>query len=120
MKALTLKQPWTELVLQGKKKIELRKWNTHFRGKFLIHSSKTPDIKSMKRFGFETLPCGFILGMARLVDVKKYKNEKEFSLDKNKHLATSKWGKYGFILSGVKRVKPLEAKGSLNFWEFKK
>ncbi|MEK6923012.1 MAG: ASCH domain-containing protein, partial [Nanoarchaeota archaeon] len=57
MKALSLKQPFAELILQGKKKIELRKWNTHFMGEFLIHASKISDKKAMKRFGFEDLPC---------------------------------------------------------------
>ncbi len=52
MKALSLKQPFTELILQGRKTIELRKWNTKFRGNFLIHSSKIPDIKNMKKFKY--------------------------------------------------------------------
>ena len=75
MKTLSLKQPFAELILQGRKKIELRKWNTQFLGEFLIHSSKIPDDKAMKKFGFENLPCGFILGKANLVDVKSYKND---------------------------------------------
>src|SRR3989344_3108725 len=52
MKALSLKQPFAELILQGKKVIELRKWNTRFRGEFLIHASKVSDVDAMKRFGF--------------------------------------------------------------------
>ncbi len=47
MKVLSLKQPFAELILSGKKTIELRKWNTKFRGEFLIHSSKIPDKKAM-------------------------------------------------------------------------
>jgi len=46
MKALSLKQPYAELILQGKKKIELRTWNTKFRGEFYIHASLTADKKS--------------------------------------------------------------------------
>ena len=118
MKALALKQPWAELVLQGKKTIELRKWNTNFRGKFLIHSSSTPDGKNMKKFGFSNLPNGYILGEARLIGVKKYKNESEFKKDKNKHMATKNWGTYGFILKSIKRIDPISAKGKLNFWNF--
>jgi len=30
------------------------------------------------------------------------------------------WGKYGFILKNVKRIKPIPAKGQLNFWEYKR
>ncbi|MFZ0325921.1 MAG: ASCH domain-containing protein [Nitrososphaeraceae archaeon] len=40
MKCLSLKQPYAELLVSGKKTIELRTWNTKFRGKFLIHVSK--------------------------------------------------------------------------------
>ncbi len=117
MKALSLKQPWAELILQGRKKIELRKWNTNFRGEFLIHTSKIPDKKNMKKFGFKELPNGFIVGRARLIKVKKYDDAKEFIKDKNLHLATRDWGKYGFVLNNTKRIKPVSAKGQLNFWE---
>jgi len=120
MKALSLKQPWLELILQGKKKIEIRKWNTNFRGEFLIHASKIPDEASMKRFNFKMseLPLGYIVGKATLLEVKKYKNDKEFQKDKYLHLATKEFGNYGFILKNVERIKPIKCKGSLNFWDF--
>lgn len=120
MKVLSLKQPFAEFVVSGKKTIELRNWNTHFRGEFLIHASKIPDKKAMKKFGFEKLPCGFIIGKAKLIDVKKYSNELEHKKDRNKHLADSSWGNYGFVLRNAKRIKPIPAKGRLNFWEFRK
>ncbi|MBR9702279.1 ASCH domain-containing protein, partial [Candidatus Pacearchaeota archaeon] len=112
-----LKQPFAELVISGRKKIEIRKWNTKFRGKFLIHASKNSDREAMERFGFEELPCGFIVGEAELIDVKKYIDEKDFEKDKNKHLATRNFGEYGFILKNIKRVEPVEARGMLGFWE---
>ena len=118
MKTLSIKQPWAELILQGKKKIELRKWNTKFRGEFLIHTSKKLDESTMKKFGFNNLTCGFIVGKVELVDVKKYENDKEFVKDKNLHLATREWGNFGFILKNVQRIKPIPAKGNLGFWEF--
>lgn len=118
MKALSLKQPFAELILQGRKTIELRKWNTKFLGEFLIHASKKPDEKAMREFGFENLPCGFIVGKATLADVKKYENEEAHKKDRKFHLASNAWGKFGFILENVKRIKPIPAKGKLNFWEF--
>ncbi len=33
-KCLSLKQPYAELTVSGKKTIELRTWNTKFRGEF--------------------------------------------------------------------------------------
>ena len=119
MKTLSLKQPFEELILQNKKKIELRKWNTKFRGKFLIHASKNPDAKAMAEFGFSELPLGFIVGKADLIDVKFYKNEEEHKEDRNLHLANSLWGNHGFILKNPERISPIiPAKGKLNFWEF--
>jgi len=119
MKALSLKQPFAELILQGKKKIELRKWNTNFRGTFLIHASKISDKKAMKRFKFENLPCGYILGKVDLIDVKHYKTGAEHKRDKNLHLASSLWGSHGFILKNPKRIKPIKCNGSLGFWNYK-
>jgi len=118
MKTLSLKQPFAELIVSGKKTIELRNWNTKFRGKFFIHASKIPDSKSMKKFGFDKLPVGAIVGKAELIEVKKYEEEKEHKKDRSRHLADSSWGKYGFVLKNAKRIKPVEAKGKLGFWEF--
>jgi len=121
MKTLSLKQPWAELILQGKKKIEIRKWNTHFRGQFLIHASGNIDEDAMKKHNLKDLPRQAIVGKATLKEVKHYENEEEFNKDKNKHLATYGWGSYGFVLEGVERVKPvMGVKGSLGFWEYGK
>ena len=76
--------------------------------------------KSMKKLGYKILPTGCIVGMAEIVGVKKYKDENQFANDRNKHLATGDWGKYGFIIKNAERVKQVPAKGSLNFWEYKK
>lgn len=121
MKALSLKQPWAELVANGKKKIEIRKWGTKFRGEFLIHASLSPDDDAMKRFGFSenSLALGAIIGKANLLDVKNYKSSEEFEKDSALHLATTDWGNMGFILdNALKFNTPISAKGKLNFWEF--
>lgn len=119
MKVLSLKQPWAELILQGRKKIDLRKWNTKFRGIFLIHASKKPDDNAMKMFGFKNLLCGFIIGKVELIGVKDYrKNKKEFINDKDLHLADESYGGFGFVLKNVKRINPVFAKGKLRFWEY--
>ena len=118
MKTLSIKQPFAELILQEKKKIELRKWNTKFRGEFLIHASKTPDKEAMKKFGFSNLPCGFIVGKVKLENVKKYKSENEHKQDQKLHLASSNFGNYGFILKNPARIDKIPARGKLGFWNF--
>ena len=117
MKALSIKQPFAELILQGKKKIELRKWNTKFRGDFYIHSSLKPHKEGMQKFGFSELPCGFLVGKAELIGVKKYQNAEEHAKDRLLHLASTFFGNYGFVLENPKRIKPIHYKGKLNFFE---
>ena len=118
MKVLSLKQPFAELVVEGKKKIELRNWNTKFRGEFLIHASKIPDKAAMKRFRLKDLPLGCIVGKATLVNVKKYKTKEAHKKDRRLHLASSLWGNYGFILKDVERIELIPCKGKLGFWEY--
>ena len=51
MKCLSICQPFAELIIEGKKTIELRKWNTKFRGEFLVHAAKRileEDCRRMK------------------------------------------------------------------------
>ena len=141
MKILSLKQPFAELILQGRKKIELRpencsvsnfgviknpnkqerfltKWNTNFRGEFLIHASKNSDKDAMEKFGFKEIPLGAVLGKAELVGVKEYKNEQEHNQDKSFHLASIDWGNYGFLLKDPIRLdNPISCKSKLNFFD---
>lgn len=117
MKVLSLKQPFAELVVSGKKTIDIRKWNTHFRGTFLVHASLSVDKDAMKKHGYDDLPRGVIVGKADLKEVKKYSNKSEFMKDRKKHLATIDYGMYGFVLQNAKRVKEIPAKGKLGFWD---
>ena len=43
MKALSIRQPWAWLIVNGYKDIENRTWPTNFRGKFLIHAGRKFD-----------------------------------------------------------------------------
>lgn len=38
MKALTLREPWASLVLEGVKTLETRSWATRYRGELFIHA----------------------------------------------------------------------------------
>ncbi len=120
MKALSLKQPWAELIVSGRKTLEIRTWRTNFRGEFLIHASKVSNFKAMERLGFKDLPTGCIVGKAKVVDVKEYDSLEEFEKDSDKHFAKGHdWpGKlYGFVVEDAQRLKELPLKGKLNFFE---
>jgi hypothetical protein len=64
MKCLSLRQPYAGLLVSGKKTIKLRKWNTSFRGKFLIHASKNVNKEKCSSLGidYNKLNVGAIIG----------------------------------------------------------
>ena len=124
MKCLSLKQPFADLLALGEKTIELRKWNTKFRGEFLIHASKNIDIDSCDRLDIDIdkLSGGAIIGSAFLYDVKVYSNQEDFNRDKQKHFSViSKYFdgyKYGFLIRRAKIfTKPIVYPGKLRFFE---
>ena len=123
MKCLSVCQPFAELIVQGKKTIELRKWNTEFRGEFLVHSPRKIRPDDCKRLQISSnLITGAIIGKVELADVKKYENKLELNLDSKKHLASNDASdnKYGFILENPKQLKvPIPYNCQLNFFEFK-
>ena len=81
MKALSIRQPWAWLIVNGHKDIENRCWKTHFRGKIYVHASKgmtrgdylaceicCSDIPGAELPPFETLERGGIVGTVEIVD----------------------------------------------------
>ena len=127
MKCLSLKQPYADLLAFGEKTIELRKWNTRFRGEFLIHASKNIDIQACERLDIDIdkLTIGAIIGSAFLYDFKEYSNQEEFNKDKRKHFSiVTKYFdgyKYGFLIRNARLFKKsIPYRGKLRFFEVDK
>ncbi len=116
-----MKQPFADLLISGRKTIELRSWNTRFRGEFLVHTSHNPDRKACIAAGIDPyrLVNGAIIGRAFLYNVKEYKSREEFLADRDLHLAVDYTNpRYGFMVkSPVRLDRPIPAKGKLNFFE---
>jgi len=117
LKCLSVSQPFADLIISGKKTIELRNWNTNFRGEFLIHAPlkiKTDDcnrLKINKKF-----VTGAIIGKAELYEVKKYNSVKEIEMDEKFHLSSKKFQNktYGLRLKNPKFFRiPIPWKGQL-------
>lgn len=125
MKCLSVKQPYAEFIVKGLKTIELRSWNTNYRGELLIHASSEPDGEGMRRFNIpqSSLPNGAIVGRVLLYDVKQYGNVRELLEDKDRHLAGEEYinkAKFGFLLREARALSaPIPAKGSLGIYEAK-
>ena len=122
MKCLSVSQPFADLIISKKKTIELRKWNTNFRGEFLIHSPQKIRIQDCKRLKInpKNLVKGAIVGKAEIYDVKKYNSKKEVNDDKQFHFAGKKFQDrtYGFMLKNFKAFRiPIPWKGQLGFFD---
>ncbi len=103
MKALSIKQPFATLIVEGKKDREHRTWNTKFRGRFLVVSSKKQDKGFVEEFGFNEFAfnCGYIVGSVELYGVEDYGN-----------------GVFAFLLKSFKEYgNPIKYKGQLSFYD---
>jgi hypothetical protein len=101
-KAISLKQPWANLVFEGRKTIETRKWKTNYRGDIVICSSKSPKIK----------PAGFALCIVELYHIEPMKKEHE-----KKACVKTYPGAYSWFLKNLRKFeKPYPVKGSLGLY----
>lgn len=123
MKCLSVSQPFADLIIFGKKTIELRNWNTNFRGEFLIHSPLKIRVDDCNRLKInKKFVTGAIIGKVELYNVKKYNSLKEITLDKKFHLSSKKFQDktYGFMLKNPKSFRiPIPCKGQLGFFDVK-
>jgi len=121
MKCLSICQPFAELIIQNKKTIELRTWNTKIRGEFLVHAPIKIRKEAYEKLKIkERLTTGAIIGKVELWDVKKYESVKEIQIDKKKHYSstTSHEKIFGFILKNAKPFRiPIPWKGQLGFFD---
>ena len=124
MKCLSVSQPYADLIINGKKTIELRTWNTKFRGECLIHAPVKIKDEVCKRLGIDksSLRTGVIIGKVEVYDVKLYKSLDELRQDHDKHHFDEDVfrHRYGFLLRKPQALRvPIPYKGSLGFFEAK-
>ncbi|MHA7733969.1 ASCH domain-containing protein [Nitrosopumilus sp. S6] len=121
MKCLSVSQPFADLIILGKKTIELRKWNTNFRGEILIHAPLKIRKEDCKRLKIDKkFVTGAIVGKAEIYDVKKYDTIKQVKLDQNFHLASKNFHDrtFGFLLKNPKSFRiPIPYKGQLGLFD---
>jgi ASCH domain len=116
MKALSIRQPWAWLIINGFKDIENRSWPTKFRGKIYVHAGKViTDEEYLDAFlvaqkngvmlplGHE-LERGGIVGEVEIVDCVNGSKSPWF------------FGEYGFVLREAKPIPFQPCKGALGFF----
>src|SRR5207245_11494360 len=124
MKCLSVSQPYADLVINGKKTIELRTWNTKFRGEFLVHAPLKVKIEACRRLSMDKtkLRTGVIIGKVELYDVKMYHSLGELKSDYKSHLASEGFfhHRYSFLLRNQQELRDsIQYKEGLGFFEIK-
>ncbi|TSA01217.1 MAG: ASCH domain-containing protein [Nitrospiraceae bacterium] len=69
-RALSIQQPFAELIVAGKKKFEYRGIPTHIRERVYVYASKKPGSKKRweeSGYEFGTLPTGVLVGTVEIV-----------------------------------------------------
>ena len=119
MKAISVRQPWAEFIMQGKKTVEVRKFNTSYRGPLLIHAASIRGLAEFKKanIGIElanSFQGQVFIGIVELLDILVLTNELWLKLAKQ-HLIPGIWSpkehKFAWILDNPRRIKPIHYKG---------
>ena len=107
MKALSFRQPWAELILGGRKTMDLRTYGTAYRGPLAIHASKIVEQDACRLHDLDsnTLPTGGVVGVVQLVDILPL-SEMEYEGRKDEHLAGRRYrrGMHGWVLARPNRL----------------
>ena len=76
--ALSIRQPWADLIVREEKTIEVRGWNVKHRGPILVHVSNTIDWKTAELLDYGhafDLPRGAIVAVTEIIDVFEFTRE---------------------------------------------
>jgi ASCH domain len=121
MKALTILQPWAEMIARGVKLVENRIWQTKYRGPLVIHVGKSrqwlksedPAIWPVK-YGVELpseneLEFGAFIAVAKLVDCVPI-------AEVDDRFAPWAFGPMCWVLENVRRIEPIYCPGAQQIW----
>ena len=124
MKAITIKQPFASLIIEGYKEYEFRTWRTKFRGDILIHAGKGVDKKAMEKYKHlvSDCPSGCMLGIVKITDCIKIDDEAREMIKDNivyDNVVNNKdWDGFGFKIESIRKVENTPANGKLSLWDF--
>jgi hypothetical protein len=131
MKAITIKQPYASLIVEGIKDIENRTWKCpekYIGQRVLIHAAQKPMKGGMSALSVEQIYAsgdwfkgsklvpdfGAIIGSVKIVDCLRHSYH---SIRDTKSIWAEKDCWHWVLANPIKFAKPIQIKGKLNFWE---
>ena len=126
MKALTIMQPWAELIASGEKRVENRTWRTRYRGPLAIHAGVSREWFDESEQGTGDrgqYDFGAVIAVAELVECLPFDEAKQRRLpgDELDWLADHEHtqGPWCWVLSNVRRLpEPIPCTGRQSLWEW--
>jgi len=107
--ALSIRQPWMELIIQKVKTMEIRSWKVQRRGLIALHAPRRIDFSAAYFYGYRepwTLPRGKVIAVAEIADVLDLDVDRWIDfVPKHRQPMPLVEGSYGVVL---KNVRPLE------------
>jgi hypothetical protein len=117
--ALSIRQPWAELILCGRKSIEVRTWNTAYRGRVWIHAGKKIDESALSRFDLpDSLFLGGYVGSVEILRIESF-TYASWSQLREKHLDVGplRPNTFAWFLGNEERLsEPLQAPGQIGLF----
>jgi ASCH domain len=111
MRVLTVRQPWAELIVSGRKDVENRTWATKYRGPLLIHAGAAfyqgpyLDACGVPPDAFAHATRGAFVGIVELVDCVE-QHPSLWAIE----------GHYHWVLRRARRVPAVACAGQLGLW----
>lgn len=117
MKAISIRQPWAWLIVNGHKDIENRSWHTKYRGQVLVHASQ--GVKSSEYAAAQTLARSLGIGLPPLNDLDTGGIVGVTTITDCVEQSDSPWffGDKGFVLADSRTLPFVQMKGRLSFFE---
>ncbi len=117
MKALSIRQPWAWLIVNGHKDIENRSWPTRYRGPVLIHAAKGMTRTEHHDVGMLCFRLG--IPLPAFYDLERGGIVGQATVTGCNDNSLSPWflGKFGFELADAKPLPFVPCKGRLGLFE---
>ncbi len=129
MKALTISQPWANLIASGLKFVENRTWPTSYRGPLAIHAGKGSQYLTSQQLTM--YPTGCIVATCQLVEcvhidrlrkIKNVKTNPTFICETSRRTVLEVLahdfteGPYLWILEDIRPVQDYQIRGAQGLW----
>lgn len=113
---LSVRQPWVELILQGRKTIEVRTWKTAHRGRLWLHAARRIDLRACSAHEVQSagLSVGAIVGTVEVEGCFAFDARTWTSL-RHLHMNLGPFDEryVGWVLQHPWRIEPVPYRGTL-------